>query len=198
MSIKKEPVTVTLLDEVEKCEKDIVEHLLAIPDKKAVRIVINSGGGSVYASLGISTVIQMKKLQAEAIVLADCSSSALLVFATCKVRKVAPHASFLFHPMRWSSEDQSRLPGAKSWAAEFQRVNAVCEDWLVRHLAMPRKTLKSWLREERYVQAEELFELGIAEPLDLHGGNVIDIALKSRRTGSRGRQEKPARIRRVG
>lgn len=194
------PRVITLLDEIEKCEKDVVEALLALPNKHPVQIVINSGGGSVYASLGISTVLKMKQFQTEAIVLADCSSSALLVFASCRTRKVAPHASFLFHPMRWSSEEQSRLPGARSWATEFQRVNVVCEDWLVANLGLPRRTLRSWMKEERYIQAQELFDLGVAEPLDITEQNVIDIAARTRKKAATRRRtsEKPARIRRVG
>lgn len=102
--------------------------------------------------------------------------------------------------MRWSSEEQSRLPGARSWATEFQRVNVVCEDWLVANLGLPRRTLRSWMKEERYIQAQELFDLGVAEPLDITEQNVIDIAARTRKKAATRRRtsEKPARIRRVG
>ena len=196
-----EPRIITLLDDVEKCEKEVVESLLAIPDGRPVRIVINSGGGSVYASLGMSTVLKMKRLQGEAIVLADCSSSALLVFATCRTRRIAPHASFLFHPMRWTSEEHSRLPAAKSWSTEFTRVSDVCERWLVEHMAVPRRTLRQWMTQERYVEAQELIDLGVAEALDLSEEGVIDIAARTRRkpTGRQTIAAKPAaRVRRVG
>ncbi len=187
--------TVTLLDDVEKCEKEVIESLLALPDRKPVNLVINSGGGSVYASFGIATTIRMKALQATAIVLADCSSSALLVFASCSQRYVAPHASFLFHPMRWSSEDQSRLSGAKSWSSEFERVTAESEEWLAQRLPMHKRTLRKWIREERYVPAHELVEMGLADYLDLEDPNVIDITVRSRprRAAARTRQ-----VRKVG
>jgi ATP-dependent Clp protease, protease subunit len=192
-----EPKTFTILDEVEKCEKDLVEGLLALPSRRPCRIIINSGGGSVYASLAIATVMKMRQIQAEGIVLADCSSSALVVLSTCATRKIAPHASLLFHPMRWSSEDQARLSGAKSWAAEFDRIQRVYEDWLVTHLQLPRRTIRMWIREERYVLASELINLGVAEPLSLEGENVIEIAAPRRR-----RKAAPAksesRIRRAG
>lgn len=192
--------TITLLDDVEKCEKDIVEALLEIPDGKPVRIVINSGGGSVYASLGIATVLRMKKLQSEAVVLADCSSSALIVFSACARRLIAPHASFLFHPMRWSSEDQARLQGAKSWSSEFSRVTEVCENWLIENLPISRRTLRQWMREERYIEAAELIELGVAEELDLSEEGVIDIAAGTRKKSRRRTiaARSAARVRRVG
>lgn len=190
---------ITLLDEVEKCEKDVVEALLALPDGRSCRIVINSGGGSVYSSLGIATVIKMKQLNAEAIVLADCSSSAITVFAACPTRRVAPYATFLFHPIKWASEDSARVNTAKSWSTEFTRVSQVYEDFLVKNLPIRRRLLRTWLKEEKYVSATELFELGIAEPLDFSEAGVIDIAGRvGKRNGRRQKLDSSARIRKVG
>lgn len=189
--------TITLLDDVEKCEKEVIEALMAIPDGKSARIIINSGGGSVYAALGISTIIRMKNIQAEAVVLADCSSSALLVFAACQVRKVAGHASFLFHPMKWSSEEAARLNGAESWASEFNRVNRVTENWLVENLPIDRRLLRRWIKEERYVQASELIDLGVAEELEFPVDKVIDISVSTKRRPRRKAAAKTVRIRKA-
>jgi len=194
------PPIVTILDDVEKCEKDVIESLLAIPDGRSVRVIINSGGGSVYASLAIATVIKMKQLRAEAVVLADCSSSALLIFAACETRRVAPHASFLFHPMKWSSEDAARLAGAVAWSSEFSRVNQISENWMIENLPINRRTLRKWVRDERYVEAIEIIELGLADELEFPMDKIIDISPKTRRRkpAAGAVRGKPARIRRVG
>lgn len=154
---------IALVDDLEKCEKEVIEALLAIPDGGACRIVINSGGGSVYAGLGIATLIQSKRLEATAVVLADCSSSAVLVFAACPIRQVAPHASLLFHPMQWSSEERSRLSGATGWAREFKRIDEVCADWICARLGLKPALYKKWVHREIYVTARQLVEMGIAE-----------------------------------
>ncbi len=159
---RKEVREIVLLDEIEKCEKDIMEALTQIPAGGRVRMLINSGGGSVYAGLGIATAIEMKKIHATGVVLADCSSSALLVFASCAERYVAPHASFLFHPMQWSSEERSRLPGALGWAREFRRIETACSRWICSRLNLSEALYKSWVRREVYVTAAELIELGVA------------------------------------
>lgn len=202
MAKQSSPHIVTLLDDVEKCEREVVEALLSLPDKAKVQIVINSGGGSVYASLGIATVIKMKQFQAEAIVLADCSSSALLVFAACQTRRVAPHASFLFHPMKWTSEESARLSAAQSWSAEFRRVAFAAENWVVEHMGLPRRTLRRWIREERYVEAPELFALGIAEPLNLTQGKVIELFGRKKAAAAagnrRGAAARAVRVRKAG
>jgi len=153
---------IVIVDDLEKCEKDVMEALLALPDRSTCRIVINSGGGSVYAGMGISTLIDMKKLKATAVVLADCSSSAVIVFATCQERLVAPHASFLFHPMQWSSDERSRLPGAMGWAKEFKRIDESCAEWIIEHLGVSRTTLLRWVKNEMYITADQLVEMGVA------------------------------------
>lgn len=180
---------------MEKCEKEVVEGILALPPRKAVQIVINSGGGSVYASLAIRTAMAMRNVQAEAVVLADCSSAALLVLAACQRRLVASHASFLFHPMRWSSEEQARLTAAKSWAGEFERLSSIFEDTLVEEFPIDRRTVRGWIRQEKYVTAEELIERGIADPLDPVTGRVIPI-VRHRRKKAAARPS--VRIRRFG
>lgn len=190
---------ISIIDDVEKCEKEAVDALLALPDKRSCKVVINSGGGSVYAALAIATVIKLKQLAAEALVLADCSSAAITVFAACPIRKVSPYASFLFHPVKWSSEDQSRLTGAKSWAIEFERVNQIYEDFLIAHMSVKRSIIRGWIKEERYVTAQEIIDLGIAEPIEFPEDGVIDISKHRRahKTAAQ-RHSKPAKIRKVG
>lgn len=186
--------TITIVEEVEKCEKDALEALLSTPEGGSATIIINSGGGSVYASLGIATMIRARRLVCHGVVLADCSSSALIIFAACATREVAEHASFLFHPMQWASEERTRLTGARSWSAEFQRVNQVCEDFLVEHLPIERPLLRRWVSAERYVPAVELIEMGIARSLQLPEPKVVSVGSRRRRT------QTPARrpLRRAG
>ncbi|MEO8376649.1 MAG: ATP-dependent Clp protease proteolytic subunit, partial [Candidatus Sumerlaeota bacterium] len=177
-----------------------IDALLALADKRSCKIVINSGGGSVYASLAIATVIKLKQLAAEALVLADCSSAAITVFAACPIRKVSPYASFLFHPVKWASEDQSRLTGAKAWAIEFERVNQIYEDFLIAHMGVKRSIIRSWIKEEKYVTAQEIIDLGIADPIEFPEDGVIDISKHRRhhKVATPHHRQVKAKIRKVG
>lgn len=159
----KEKAEIAVVDDLEKYEKDVLEALMALPDRSACRLIINSGGGSVYAGLGIATLIEMKQLRATGVVLADCSSAALLVFSSCTERLVSPHASFLFHPIQWSSDERSRLPGALGWAREFKRIEDVCCAWICERLGLPGKLYRSWVQREVYITAHELVKLGAAK-----------------------------------
>jgi ATP-dependent Clp protease protease subunit len=64
----------------------IIRELLEIKPGGEVTIYIDSGGGSVYSALAIATFIRMRKLKVTGIVLAECSSAAILVFAACERR----------------------------------------------------------------------------------------------------------------
>ncbi len=182
---------IAIVDDLEKCEKEVLEALLHLPNGSPCRLVINSGGGSVYAGLGMATVIEMKHLKATAVVLADCSSSALMPFASCRERLVAPHASFLFHPMQWSSEERSRLPGAIGWAREFKRIEEECGAWLLSRLGIPKNVLSRWIRRETYVTAGELVELGVASYIPELESGVQPIVAPARKRKSRETGRKP-------
>lgn len=172
---------ILLVEDVERSEKDVIAQLLALPDGASCTIVINSGGGSVYAGLGIGTVIRAKNLKAHAVVLADCSSSALLVFAACETREVAEHSSFLFHPMQWNSDDRARVTGAKSWSREFARISDIAEEWLAALLPLDEATLRRWINQEKYVTAQEFFDLGLARPLRLSAAKVVSVTRRRKR-----------------
>ena len=46
------------------------------------------------------TLLRYRQLEATAIVLGECSSAALMVFAACRRRFVTPYSTLLFHRMR--------------------------------------------------------------------------------------------------
>jgi ATP-dependent protease ClpP protease subunit len=57
---------------------------------------IDSAGGSVFGALAVLTMLRYRRLKATAMVIGECSSVALLLFAACRKRLVPPHSTFLF------------------------------------------------------------------------------------------------------
>lgn len=171
----------------------MLDSLLTLRDGAKVRLVINSGGGSVIAGLGIATLIEWKRLQATAVVLADCSSSALLIFASCRERIVAPHASFLFHPMRWAPDERAGVWAATEWAREFRRIEGMTTKWISDRLGIPLAKMKAWERRETFVSGTELVEAGVAKFLALDGPATRGSAPKRKpRAAAKGKRGKPA------
>lgn len=87
-------------------------RLVDLPRDSQGTIFFDSCGGSAYVGLGLATLIRLRGLQADGVVVGECSSAALLPFAACKRRFVTPHFTLLFHPVRWQSEEDVRVEEA--------------------------------------------------------------------------------------
>lgn len=151
----------------EEGEKDIVEALLDVPIGAEVTIYIDCAGGSIYAALTIAALIRYRRLQATAVVLAECSSSALLVFAACQRRLVTPRSVFLFHRAKWRSERDYRTEEAASWAQHFQWLEEEADRYQAELLGVKPDRLIEWCNASRHVLGPEIVANGLAELLDV-------------------------------
>src|SRR5205814_6831092 len=95
---------IAVIGEVDDWEEDIVRALLDVPAGGECVFYIDSTGGSVYGALAVVTLLRQRKLKATAVVLGECSSATLLLFAACQKRIVTAHSTLLFHKMKWQSE----------------------------------------------------------------------------------------------
>ena len=106
---KEKPAEVAVVGELfEEGQAEIIRSLLDVPHGDEVTIYIDCAGGSVYAALAVAALIRIRKLKATAIVIGECSSSAILIFAACPKRFVTPRSAFLFHRVKWRSEKDVR------------------------------------------------------------------------------------------
>lgn len=148
-------------------EKDVVGALLDVKAGKEVVLYIDSSGGNVYAALAIANIIRHRRLNATAVVVGECSSSAILVFAACKTRWVGPHSVFLFHRIKWRTEKDARSEEAAQWASHFQWLEEEVDALQAKLLGIPVDLMKSWIAEGRFVVGRELVDLGAASMLEL-------------------------------
>jgi len=153
-------------------QSDLLSRLVEVPPKSRGTIFFDSGGGSVYAGLALASVIRLRGLDAAGVVAGECSSAALLPFAACRRRFVTPHSSLLFHPIRWSSEEDVRYEEAVEWARHFSLLEKDIDGLLARMFDMPRDKLEAWTRPGRFVSGSELVENGLATMVDLFAGDV--------------------------
>ena len=76
-------------------------------------------------------------------------------------------STFLFHPLRWHSEEDVRIEEATEWARHFKELEADIDQILSKLLPLDMPVLQSWTRPGRFVRGSELIALGLAEPLDI-------------------------------
>jgi ATP-dependent Clp protease, protease subunit len=161
-----------LVGDLSDKQNDVLSRLVEVPPKSRGTIFFDSGGGSVYAGLALASVIRLRGLDAAGVVAGECSSAALLPFAACRRRFVTPHSSMLFHPIRWSSEEDVRYEEAVEWARHFALLEKDIDGLLARMFDMPRDKLEAWTRPGRFVTGGELVETGLATMVDLFAGDV--------------------------
>ena len=158
---------IAVVGEVDDWEADVVKGLLEMPAGGDCVFYIDSAGGSVFGALAVLTLLRYRKLKATAIVIGECSSAALLLFAACRKRLVTPYSTFLFHRMRWQSEKRVSSSEAFHWARHFEEMERDIDDLQVRLFGTAEKQLREWTANGQYVTGTQLVAAGLAEMFEL-------------------------------
>src|SRR6266511_3369111 len=123
---------------------DDIKALLEIPPRGECVFYIDSVGGSVFGALAALTLLRHRQIASTAIVLGECSSAALLLFAACRRRLVTPYSTLLFHRMRWQSEKRIDSVEASQWARHFEEMEKDIDDLQVRLFGAAEEQIRAW------------------------------------------------------
>lgn len=132
----------------------------------------DSGGGSVYVGLALASIIRLRGLRVTAVVASECSSAAILPFAACEQRYVTSHSSLLFHPIKWSSEEEIRFEEAAEWARHFKVLETDLDQLIAKMFGIDLEIITAWTRPGRFVTGQEVVDAGLAQMLDLFSGDL--------------------------
>lgn len=153
-------------------QQELVTSLIDVPRGSRGTIYFDSGGGSVYVGLALASIIRLRGLKPIAVVAGECSSAALFPFAACETRLVTAHSSLLFHPIRWTSEEDVRLEEATEWTRHFKALEQDSDKLLARLFDYPEEKLAKWIRPGRFLSGQELVDAGLARMIDLFTGDL--------------------------
>jgi ATP-dependent protease ClpP protease subunit len=161
------PREIAVIGEVDDWEEDVVKALLKVRPGGTCSLYIDSGGGSVFGALAVLTLIRQRRIQATGVVLGECSSAALLLFAACQRRLVTPYSIFLFHRMRGQSEKRIVSNDALAWARHFEELEKCIEDLQVRLFGKADDLVQQWTVSGQYVTGPQLVAAGLAEMMEV-------------------------------
>jgi ATP-dependent protease ClpP protease subunit len=164
---RNKPAEIAVIGEVDDWEADVVKALLEVPRGGQCVFYIDSTGGSVYGALAVLTLLKHRRLRATGVVLGECSSAAILLFAACHKRIVTRHSTLLFHKMRWQSEKRVGSGEAVLWARHFDDLERDIDDLQVRLFGGAEKQVRDWTSAGEYVTGAQLAEAGLAELMEL-------------------------------
>ncbi len=164
---RKKPLEIALVGDVDHWEADVIKDMIEARPKRECVFYIDSLGGSVYGALAVTTLIRMRELHCTGIVLGECSSASLLIFAACKKRLVTRYSTLLFHRMRWESEKRIPAHEASRWAKHFEVLENDIDDLQARLFGVADKQIRAWIEKGEYVSGQQVVDAGIAEMLEI-------------------------------
>ena len=171
MAKKKKPPAevseIAVVGEVDDWEADVVKELLDVPVGGQCVFYIDSAGGSVFGALAALTLLRYRKITATAVVIGECSSAAILLFAGCRQRLVTPHSTLLFHRMRWQSDKRVAAGEAVLWARHFDELEKGIDDLQARLFGAAEEQVRAWTASGQYVTGPQVVAAGLAELLEL-------------------------------
>jgi ATP-dependent protease ClpP protease subunit len=164
---RKKVPEIPVIGDVDDWEADVIKTLLDIPPGGECVFFIDSAGGSVYGALAVLTLMRYRRLESTAIVLGECSSAALLLFAACKRRLVTPYSTLLFHRMRWQSEKRVASEEAYLWAKHFEEMEKDLDNLQVQLFGKAEEQVRTWTKSGYYVTGPQMVAAGLADMLEI-------------------------------
>jgi ATP-dependent Clp protease, protease subunit len=164
---RRKPLEIALIGEVDEWENDVIKEILTSRPRRECIFYIDSLGGSVYGALAVTTLMRQRQLQCTGIVLGECSSASLLIFAACQKRRVTRFSTLLFHGMRWQSEKRVGSMEAASWAKHFDSMEKEIDHLQARLFGAAEEKVRAWTAKGEYISGLELVEAGLAELFEI-------------------------------
>lgn len=158
---------IPVIGEVDDWEADVVKAMLDIPPRGECVFYIDSAGGSVFGALAVLTLLQHRHLEATGVVLGECSSATILLFAACRRRFVTPYSTLLFHRMRWQSEKRVASEEAYLWAKHFDEMEKDIDALQARLFGRAEEQIRTWISGGHYVTGMQIVAAGLAELLEI-------------------------------
>ena len=93
---------------------------------------------------------------------------------------VTPYSVFLFHPMKWQSEEHVGLSEAAEWARHFGHLERDMDRLLAEMFGISEADMAHWINPGRYVAGRELAAAGLAELIELKAISRHDLNGASR------------------
>jgi ATP-dependent protease ClpP protease subunit len=161
------PLELAIVGDLTDQETDLTDRLLSVAPGGECTIYFDSPGGSPYCGMSLTALIRLRDIRATAVVTGECSSAALWPFAACRRRLVTPFSVFLFHPMKWQSEEHIGIREAAEWSRHFAELERDMDVLLCDLFGRSADLINEWSASHRYVTGREMAAAGLADVIGL-------------------------------
>lgn len=143
--------------------RNFINELNALGDKKSINVVINSGGGDVFAANAIYSALIMNKATITGTIIGICASAATIVLMACDNRKIAKNAILMVHNPSvslWGSYQADEL--LKLSEVTNQVKKSIVTAYMER-LDKTEEEINQLMDEEKWYVGQEAIEAGFCD-----------------------------------
>ena len=141
-----------------KADKDV-----AIEERKPIKILLNTPGGSVPVMWCIANAIRMSKTPVITINMCECLSAGSTIFAAGHKKLAMPGSTFLIHS--GSCAYGGTVEQVNSAKKYYDALSKKADDFLLSKLNIDAKTFKKKSQVDWYISDEEAVNIGLADKI---------------------------------
>ena len=139
----------------------VTQHFIDLvkENKKPIKIIINSPGGSVFQGFNFLKVMRAAKadkIKLECVVTGMAASMAFIIFDECTHRRAFATSMLLWHPVRTQYMGIPRAQDAKRLAYRLNQLDQTFMPKLKKHLKLPGNLFEMHSDNDIFMQAEVL------------------------------------------
>lgn len=163
--------TIWIDGEIDKVTLDLVSKIirwnredkdLPIKERKPIRILFNSPGGSLDVEETIVSIIRLSKTPIYGIALGMVASAASLIFLACHKRFALKNAYLILHKGSCQniSGDYTNVQNAME---DYRKQIEKLETFYVENTNIPEDIIKEKLSSDWYIRGNDLIEYGLVQ-----------------------------------
>lgn len=142
----------TISSLIEQCSKE-----------KEISILLSSDGGNPSAAVAFNNFIKEKGINLKVTVIGNCDSSAMIILCAARVRRAYHNSTFLLHLLRRSFIEEKEFSSKDLFAeaADIKSVEKKYRQIIAKVTKRPLKELNKYFDEEKSLNANQAFKLGL-------------------------------------
>ena len=155
--------TISLMDNIGfwgVTAQDFIRDLHAIPEGAAVRLEVNSDGGSVIDGIAISNALRARG-GVTAVVLGAACSAATLVLMGCERIEMPANTYLMVHDVAgavWGSSEALR-----DYADMMDKMTQTIVNMYMSRSGQSEEVVRAWLEKDTWLNASEAKDLGLCD-----------------------------------
>lgn len=134
-------------------------------ERKPIRLIVNTYGGSVYDGFALVAAIEKSKTPVHTICFGKAMSMGFMIMLAGHKRFAHPLATLMYHQI--STLAWGKIEEIKQEVTECERLEKLYDDYVLKHSNLIKKQLDEVkkLKQEWYIGADEAVKLGLVDEL---------------------------------